>query len=275
VSDEPSFEVVATRNGARAMLDRLTGEVMHPLSGPLEEARTLYLEPSGLAKRLDTEGAGPLVLLDVGLGAGSNAAAAFALSESRNAPSRALHIVSFDRTLAAFELALRPEHRTAFGFAETVATACTALLERGSAEGAATAWRISLGELPATLLAEPPASADIVYWDPFSPRANRELWTVNAFTALRRLCRDGATVHTYSGATATRTALLLAGFAVGFGDVLAPGRQATVAATRLEDLNAPLDRRWLDRLSRSSAQFPSDAPSDSFERIARSVQFAR
>jgi queuine tRNA-ribosyltransferase len=274
VSEGPPFEVVATRTGAQAMLDRRTGEIMHPLSGPLEEARTLYLEPSGLAKRLAAAGPGPLVLLDVGLGAGSNAAAAWTLSESRSAPLRRLHIVSFDRTLAAFELALRPEHRTAFGFTDTTATACAELLERGSAEGAFTAWRASLGELPSTLLAEPPASADIVYWDPFSPRANRELWTVSAFAALRRLCRDGATVHTYSGATATRTALLLAGFSVGFGDVLAPGRQSTLAATRLEDLKTPLDRRWLDRLSRSSAQFPSDAPEDAFERITGSAQFA-
>ena len=108
------------------------------------------------------------------------------------------------------------------------------------------------------------------YWDPFSPRANPELWTVAAFTALRRSCRDGATVHTYSGATATRTALLLAGFAVGFGDVLSPGTaghgggDAPTTTSR-----TPLDRRWLDRLSRSSAPFASDAPPDAFDRIAR------
>ena len=127
--------------------------------------------------------------------------------------------------------------------------------------------------LRTSTLAEPRASADIVYWDPFSPRSNPELWNVGAFTALRRSCRDGATVHTYSGATATRTALLLAGFAVGFGDVLSPGRQATVAATRLDDLERPLDRRWFDRLSRSSAPFSRDAPAEAFERIERSSQF--
>ncbi len=150
-----------------------------------------------------------------------------------------------------------------------------ALVDRGRAEGARTAWRASVGELPSTLLAEPPASADVVFWDPFSPRANPELWTVAAFTALRRACREGATVHTYSGATAVRTALLLAGFAVGLGDMLRAGRQATVAATRGADLAAPLDRRWLDRVSRSSAAFASDAPADALERIARLPQFAR
>ncbi len=275
MTESPSFEVVETRGGVRAMRDRLTGELMHPLSGPIEEARNLYLVPSQLEARLASGDPDPLVLLDVGLGAGSNAAAAWALSEARSAGARPLHIVSFDRTLAALELARSEAHRGAFGLAGTTLAACSRLVDRGRAEGARTAWRASVGELPSTLLAEPPASADVVFWDPFSPRANPELWTVAAFTALRRACREGATVHTYSGATAVRTALLLAGFAVGLGDTLRAGRQATVAATRGADLAAPLDRRWLDRVSRSSAAFASDAPADALERIARLPQFAR
>ena len=273
MSEPARFEVVTTRSGARAMLDRGTGEVMHPISGPVEEARDLYVRPSRLEERLRAERPAPLVLLDVGLGAGSNAAAAWTLSEARAAATPRLHIVSFDRTLAALELALGSEHAATFGFAGTTLAAGSRLLAQGRAEGASTTWRASLGELPSTLLVEPPASADIVYWDPFSPRANPDLWSVAAFTALRRLCRDGATVHTYSGATATRTALLLAGFAVGRGSVLPSGRQATVAATRCEGLDAPLDLRWLDRLSRSSAPFSSDAPSDALERVARLPQF--
>ena len=67
-------------------------------------------------------------------------------------------------------------------------------------------------------------------------------------------------MHTYSGATATRTALLLAGFAVGFGDVLPGDGKRPWQRLAVEDLAAPLDRRWLDRVSRSSAPFASDAP---------------
>jgi queuine tRNA-ribosyltransferase len=243
---------------------------MHPLAGPIQEACSLYLVPSRLEARLGG-GPEPLVLLDVGLGAGSNAAIAWACSEARPA-GRRLHIVSFDRTLAAVELAMAHD-AAAFGLAGTALAACADLLAKGHATGARTTWRASLGELPSTLRAEATASADIVYWDPFSPRANPALWNVAAFTALRRVCRDGATVHTYSGATGVRTALLLAGFAVGFGDVLQAGRQATIAATSVDDLDAPLDRRWLDRVSRSSAPFASDAPPDAFERIARLSQF--
>jgi queuine tRNA-ribosyltransferase len=124
------------------------------------------------------------------------------------------------------------------------------------------------GELLASLDAEPPASADVVFWDPFSPRANPELWTVAAFRALRRVCRAGATVHTYSASTRVRSALLLAGFAVGAGDDIGEYKQTTLAAADLCDLTRPLDRRFLQRLLRSSAPFPTDAPADAHARLA-------
>lgn len=131
-----------------------------------------------------------------------------------------------------------------------------------------------LGELPATLAGEPEASADVVFWDPFSPRANPTLWTMEAFAAVRRLCRPGATLHTYSAATATRSALLLAGFAVGWGEATGEGKQTTTAAMSADDLERPLDPRWLARLARSSAPFPPDAPADALARVTALSQFS-
>ena len=59
---------------------------------------------------------GTLVLFDVGLGAGTNAVLAWRASEERSSSNqRRLSIVSFETSLAAFELALRPEHHEAFG----------------------------------------------------------------------------------------------------------------------------------------------------------------
>lgn len=274
-------EVVRTRSGAPAMLDRATGEVMHPLVGPRVEAERLYIAPSRLALRLlepahaaGTLAGAPLRVLDVGLGAGSNAIAAWQVAEALPAHARRLEIVSFDRSCAALELALTPQHAGAFGLDGTAGLAARALLSDHHAESARSSWRLCQGELPATLADEPSASADIVFWDPFSPRANPALWTLAAFAALFRLCRPGATVHTYSGATSTRSALLLAGFTVGVGDDVGVDKQSTCAAMRVEDLAAPLDRRFIERLQRSSAPFPADAPADALARIAALPQFA-
>lgn len=265
-------EVVTTRSGALAMRDRITGQVMHPVIGPLAEAEALYVGPSGLAGRLLAPASEPLVLFDVGIGAGSNAVAAWRASEAR-ATGRPLEIVSFDRTAAALALALEPEHAAAFGLDGTAGAAARALVADGRHVAPRTTWRLVLGELPGSL-SEATRAADVVFWDPYSPNANPELWSVAAFSALRSCSAGRATVHTYSAATATRAAMLLAGFAVGAGPSTGTMGQTTIAAVDPADLARPLDRRWLDRLRRSSAPLPDDAPADAFDRIAAMRQLA-
>jgi queuine tRNA-ribosyltransferase len=267
-------EVVTTRSGARAVRDRETGELMHPVVGPLVEAEHLYVRPSKLEARLADARPGPLVLLDVGLGAGSNAIAAWKVSERMPASARRLEILSFDHTASALELALSDEHSAAFGFQGAALHAARALLAEGRHETARTVWRFESGELPSTLACVKEGTADVVFWDPFSPRANPMLWSMAAFAALRPGCREGATVHTYSAATATRAALLLAGFAVGVGDTSATGKQTTQAAVGRQQLERPLDGRWLERLTRSGAPFPPDAPADALARITALPQFS-
>jgi len=271
MSSDAVCEVVTTRSGARAMRDCETGELMHPVVGPLIEAEQLYVVPSRLAARLNDGASEPLVLLEVGLGAGSNAMAAWKLSERTDVSARPLEIVSFDRTVAALELALNEEHAVSFGLEGAAGTAARSLLRAGFCETKRTRWRLLLGDLMSTLPHVP--TADIAFWDPFSPRANPALWTVAAFSALRRLCREGATVHTYSAATSTRSALLLAGFAVGRGGSTGEKKETTIAAVDPADLERPLDPRWLDRLARSSAPFPPDAPPDAWDRIRALPQF--
>jgi queuine tRNA-ribosyltransferase len=267
-------EVVVTRGGVRAMLDRGSGEVMHPIGGPIEEAERLYVGPSRLVERSNVPGPGPVVLLDVGLGAGSNAAAALRLRESHPGAHRPLAIVSLERDLGAFALALEPEHAAAFGWNSATLPLARALLRDGAVATSRVDWRLCRADILDALAREPADVVDVVFWDPFSPRANPELWTLGAFRALRRVCRPGASVHTYSGATSVRSALLLAGFCVGIGAKIAEGKHATVAALDPCELLQPLDRRWLERLARSSAPFPRDAPSDALERVRAAAQFA-
>jgi queuine tRNA-ribosyltransferase len=245
---------------------------MHPVVGPEVEAVRLYLGPSRLADRLATDGP-PLVLLDVGLGAGSNAAAAWRASEARTGAGRRLSIVSFDRTVGALALALAPAHAPAFLLDGAAGDAARALLADGVHQAARTTWRLVRGELPASLGEAPAGAADVVFWDPYSPKTDPGLWTVAAFAALRTRCGPRATVHTYGAATATRAALLLAGFAVGVGEATGTKGETTAAAVAREDVARPLDARWLARLRRSSAPLPPDAPPDALDRIAAAPQF--
>jgi len=259
-----AVEVVTLKNGTQAIRDCESGQVMHCGTGPAVESRAIYVEPSRLAARLAAGGPDALVVFDVGLGAASNALAAWHVSEAGTA--RRLEIVSFDHDLSPLRLALQPENVASFGLTGAALAAATALLTNGRSETPRTTWRLALGDLLTTLANATEASADVVFWDMYSRAVSPELWTVSTFRSLRRACRGGATLHTYSAATSTRSGLLLAGFAVGLGDPTGDKEQTTIAATDLRDLTRPLDARWLTRLERSSAAFPSDVGLDAASR---------
>jgi queuine tRNA-ribosyltransferase len=271
VTRAANHEVVRTRGGALAMRSLDAGEVMHPGVGPVAEAEALYVRQSRLAERL--AGAPVVVLFDVGLGAGSNAFAARAASERAPARAGRLELVSFERDLGALALAL--ETPDAFAIDADAAAAARALLAEGRHESARTTWRLEAGDVLAALAraAARADRADIVFWDPFSPRANPTLWTVAAFAAMRAAAGPRCTLFTYSASTATRVALLLAGWAVGVGDAIGDRAHTTSAAVEAGDLARPLDRAWLARLARADAPMPADAPADAAARAAAAPQF--
>jgi queuine tRNA-ribosyltransferase len=259
------FQLVLTSLGIPAVRDADCGEVMHPVIGPSVESERLYVAQSRLSARLSEPGP-RLVLLDVGLGAGSNALAA--LHAARAAPpGRGLDLVSLEQDPGALALAASDEGARRLGLDQDDLAAARALLARGLHEGPRARWTLLLGDALETLPAWD-LRADLVFWDPFSPRANR------AFSAAFARCAARADLYTYSTATATRSALLLAGFFVGVGDPSGPKEQTTAAATDASLLVRPLDGRWLSRLERSSAPFPSDAPPDALDRIRAHPQFS-
>ncbi len=264
------YGIVLTSLGVPAVRDAVLGEVMHPVVGPSVESERLYVAQSRLREALAEPGP-PLVLFDVGLGAGSNALAAVAAAEGAP-PGRRLELVSFEADTGALALATTDDGAARLALAPGPLAAARALLATGRSESPRVIWRLVRGDVRDTLPAEP-ARAHLVFWDPFSPRANPDLWTLAAFAALRARCAERARVFTYSTATATRSALLLAGFFVGAGDPSGPKQETTAAAAAPGLLARPLDARWLARLARSSAPFPADAPPDALARVREHPQF--
>jgi tRNA U34 5-methylaminomethyl-2-thiouridine-forming methyltransferase MnmC len=268
VQRDGDFELVTLRNGVRAVRNLVHGEVMHPSVGPWQEARALYVDQSGLAEKLRTEGP-PLHVWDVGLGAGTNAVAALSCARELGATQRrALQVVSFEIDLAPLRLALADAQ--GFPFLQPFAPACQTLLSTHQWSDGALRWDLHLGDAAALWrsLWHPP---DIIFFDPFSPASNPALWTPTAFQSLRRHAREdgeGCTLYTYSAATPTRVSLLLGGFFVGTGEATGMKSETTAAATHRNLLRIPLDRRWLSRWERSSSQAPHGVELDAEVRSA-------
>lgn len=271
------FELLTLRNGARAIRDRSSGEIMHPAVGPWNEARTLYVEQVRLADRLRLESTEPVRIYDVGLGGAANAVAALDCFRALGSEAkRGIELVSFERDLRPLELALSdPE---GFPFLTPWEQAVRAVLDRGVWEVPGIRWVLLQGDV-LQRLPDAPRDPEIVFHDPFSPETNTELWTVETFRALRERARGderGTLLVTYSASTRTRVSLLLGGFFVGVGLPIGSKKETTAAATRRELLDAPLDQRWIERWRRSNARAPwgSEVLSETLEqRLLEHPQF--
>lgn len=255
------FELVTLRNGSRAVRHTGHGEVMHPSVGPWLEAQRLYVEQCELARRLQGKG-DPLVLLDVGLGAATNAVAALTCARDLAGRRRALSIYSFEVDLAPLRLALAdPE---GFPFLVPFREACEHLMAEGAWEDEGLRWQLLRGDARGHLSEGALPPAELVFFDPFSPASNPEMWTPGTLSKVRDCCRNdeeaAALLTTYSAATPTRVSLLLAGFYVGAGLSTGTKGETTVAALHPSALQAPLGARWLERWERSSARAPHGEP---------------
>lgn len=267
----PRHELVQIKSGAFAIRSVDAGEVMHPGVGPQREAQELYVDQSRLMARLQEPGRASLVLFDVGLGAASNAVAARTAAETTR--SARLQLVSFEHDLDALYVA--SQHKSAMGIVGENATAIDAVLATGQHHSEYVDWQLRHGDLLTQLTSEP-LRADIVFWDPFSPKANPTLWTIAAFTAMRRLAGPRCTLYTYSGSTRTRLALLLAGWCVGIGAAIGDKEETTAASIVLADLARPLDRAWLHKRHAPSTPWPTDvsgAPPDVIAQLESLAQF--
>ncbi len=252
------YEVHVSPEGFSSIRQRSSGEVMHSVSHPMEEARRLYTEQSGLADRLRDVGE-PLVIWDVGLGAATNAMAAVHCFEVCR-PARALRIVSFECDLDPLKLALtHPERFPYLKHAAPYVLARDGFWE--SADGQLS-WRLLEGDFLARMDEAP--APDLIFYDPFSAKTNSVLWTPSIFERLRQIGDKGFKLYTYSASTAVRAAMLSAGLFVGRGVGTGPKAETTVATNTPEEFRMPtaglkwLDETWLRRWGRSDAKYPGD-----------------
>lgn len=278
------FDLVRLGNGAWGIRSREYGEVCHPGTGPIVEAEALYVRGLDLARRMQGVN-GEFVIWDVGLGGGANAAAVLRAATPLEVSVR---LISFDRTLGALEFALR--NAEVLGYPKTFLEAGWGMLKEARvvwAHGRSrVVWERVMGDFP-TLMREgsgavwPPPRA--ILFDPHSPAANPEMWTLPLFRDLHGRLDAGrpCAMATYSRSSAVRVALLLAGFWVGTGEATATKEETTLAANTRALVRSPLGARWLERVRRSSAAEPwTDRPgearplsADTWNRLRAHPQF--
>lgn len=276
------YAVHIAHEGFGSILHVASGEIMHSRTPPMEEARNLYVDQAGLRERLRQADAAPLVVWDAGLGAAANAMAAILCYEELAAtePVRPMKIISFENDLDSLKLAFL--RRDLFTYLRHPAP--DALLAEGRWQSKTLlglSWELMLGDFLQTM-SEASSPPDVIFYDMFSSKTTGSLWTAEAFRALHAACGERPVeLYTYTCATATRSAMLAAGFHVARGNsagVKSETSIAMTAAARRASDREFLDREWLAKWERSTARLPfalSPAEQPEVERLIRShPQFA-
>lgn len=246
------FEIVTVASGARSLRSREHGETFHPVVGPMTEARALHVEQQRLVERAHAT-TGEFVIWDVGLGAAANAIAVIEGFRDFSGDAQ-VELHSFDETTTPLTFALT--HAETLGYVAPHQHAIAQLLDQGKTQDGAVRWHLHHGDFR-KLLHQAPAPHAMLY-DPYSPRANPELWTLEHFTTVfnRLDPRHSCLWSNYTRSTAVRVTLLLAGFFVGRGAATGEKEETTLASNDLLLIPAPLDRAWLQRAARSTRAAP-------------------
>jgi tRNA U34 5-methylaminomethyl-2-thiouridine-forming methyltransferase MnmC len=258
------FELLSLANGSHTLVDPENGQAMHSRIGPESEARLVYAERARIEERL-VDDESEIVLYDVGMGIAANVLAVFArIRETPEACGR-LKVYSFETKPEGLRLAL--EQRDAFPMLAPWASELKTLLETREVctriSGVEIEWRLVVGDFYVAISERSESGADdhgaipppdFIFFDFYSPKIVPELWSREKFQVLRRKIGDReARLYTYSAATPVRMNLLLAGFFVGEGVSTGVKNETTIAATRLEALEKPLEKKWLSKLETSTA----------------------
>jgi queuine tRNA-ribosyltransferase len=274
------YEIHTSGQGFFSIRQISSGEIMHPVNPPGDEANKLYVEQSCLAARLLKPEAArdELVIWDVGLGAAFNVMAAIhcferCYAEQDEKALRPLRLVSFEWDLDPFILAAKYPGR----FPHLRHGAPFHILASGKWKHSSNLlrWELLKGDFADYIdSAEVP---EVIFYDPFSYRTDRGLWTPEIFSRILKHCRpNSAELYTYSASTAVRAALLAAGFFVAQGISMGPKSDTTIAFTSATGAkDHPLSPRmlgqfWLRRWRRSDAKFPAtmgDEERSHFERL--------
>lgn len=215
------YQIVRTDDGSSTLYLPSYDEHMHSLSGAYEEALLKHVYPSGIAAVQKAA----VHVLDVGFGLGYNILALL-MERARRGVAGRIKIISFEKEQSFLPALEKIEFND-----ERDAVYCT--VKKAFREGVYRddAMEISLmfGDARESIRSVGFPGFDAVFFDPFSPAKNPELWSVDFFKEIYSRIDDAGILTTYSSAPQVRMAMAEAGFIIGRGPAVGGKKEGTLA----------------------------------------------
>ena len=217
------YKIITTDDGSQTVYSGVYDENCHSTSGAWQETIHNYVQGCNVVKKLETQD--QVTIFEVGLGV---AVGIYATLETIKAAhptnyQTLLEKLVFISTEIDKDFAIWALTESDFAKAYYISLNDLQITDseiRTSVEGVK--LRVLIGDARETILTlEEGTLLDCIYQDPFSPRKNPSLWTIEWFRNLRSLSYEKTIMSTYSAAAKIRKAMALAGFFIldrqGFG----------------------------------------------------------
>lgn len=248
MKDSRTFTPQPTADGSFTFFSDEFGEYFHSTQGAKEEALIKFVEPCQIAQKAQQP---VLRLLDVCYGLGYNSAAALEVIWANN-PNCHVEMVALELDATVPKSAIAHDLLNVWNppipqQLENLATSLEVQTNRLHAQ-------LILGDARVTLsqVQQSNFQADAIFLDPFSSRRCPQLWTVEFFQQLAGCCAPTGRLATYSCAASVRSALMMAGFNIGFTPPLSGRQPGTIASLSEADL-PPLPLRSQEHLQTRAA----------------------
>lgn len=246
------FELVTLKSGIKSLRLIDNNETFHPVVGPLVEANSLHVNQQNLVQRCAKPG--KFVIWDVGLGAAANALAAI---QALKGCAASVEMHSFDATTAPLSFALT--HAQELEYLVPYYDTARQLLKNGCVQVFENLiWHLHLGDFRQQMQRQEIPAPQAIFYDPYSPAKNIEMWTLEHFSQLRQRLHGAAPflLTNYTRSTVVRVTLLMAGFFVGVGTGVGEKEETTVASNDLKSIEKPLTKQWFERIKISHSSAP-------------------
>jgi queuine tRNA-ribosyltransferase len=244
------YAIVLNKKGTSSIQQKTSGQIMHSVSDPWEEANLLYVYQSGILDR-----SGEIEVWDVGLGAATNAMALIRAVESgienqTLSPTFKLRLTSFESDLDSLKLA--NAHSREFQYLRHAAPKAILENRQWVSKDGRMEWDLIIGDFQETFKEGSPP--DFIFYDMFSSKVDSLYWSWDFFERLRKACGSKKTeLFTYSNSTTVRSQLLRGGWWVSRGIATGPKTETTIAHLGPVPGRNTLSSDWLGRWSRSHA----------------------
>lgn len=218
-----SVTLIKTEDGSYSIYSEEYNEAMHSISGAYEEALCKHVIPSRIIQCRHEN----IRVLDIGFGIGYNVLALI-IEFLKKKNHQTLQIISLEKDKSYFPFMkdiFFNDNRDSI-YSEIKNT----IFSKNELSSIECSLSIILGDARCSIKDLSGITFDAIFFDPFSPSKNPELWSVEFFREIYRLISYNGILTTYSSAPQIRMALIQAGFRIGRGPSVGGKREGTLAS---------------------------------------------